>query len=173
VLRAHVARANPVWREMSTTTPSIVMFQGAQAYVTPSWYPGKHQHGKAVPTWNYAVVHVHGVPRPMEDLDWLRTHLERMTDAQESSQANPWKVGDAPEDYVRRMMEAIVGIEIPVARIEGKWKVSQNRAAPDRLGVVAGLLSRGDEAGREMAELVRCFRGQPGDEVGLSYKVDV
>ena len=134
-----------------------MLFQGPETYITPSWYPSKHQHGKAVPTWNYAVVHVHGVPRAIEDATWLRAHLEQMTDTQEASQAVPWKVGDAPEDYVSRMVEAIVGIEIPIERIEGKWKVSQNRAMPDRLGVVAGLLARGDDQSAAMATLVQQY----------------
>jgi transcriptional regulator len=159
VLRAHVARANPVWREMSPTIASVVTFQGVDAYVTPSWYPSKHAHGKAVPTWNYAVVHVHGRPRAIDDAAWLRSHLERMTDTHEAPQAQPWKVSDAPEEYLRRMIDGIVGIEIPVDRIEGKWKTSQNRAMPDRLGVVAGLLSRGDAASAEMAEIVRRHQG--------------
>jgi len=154
-LRAHVARANPVWREMSASAASLVMFQGAQAYITPSWYPSKHQHGKAVPTWNYAVVHVHGTARAIDDAAWLRAHVEQLTDVHEASQAVPWRVGDAPEDYVQKMVGGIVGIEIPIARIEGKWKVSQNRPTPDRLGVVAGLLARDDQPASAMAELVR------------------
>jgi len=154
-LRAHVARPNPVWHEMSTSAASLVMFQGAETYITPSWYPSKHQHGKAVPTWNYAVVHVHGTPRAIDDAAWLRAHVEQLTDVHEASQAVPWRVGDAPDDYLQKMIGGIVGIEIPIARIEGKWKVSQNRPTPDRVGVVAGLLGRDDEPGREMAELVR------------------
>jgi transcriptional regulator len=160
VLRAHVARANPVWGQISSRSPSVVMFQGAESYITPSWYPGKHQHGKAVPTWNYVVVHAHGVARAVDDAQWLRAHLDRLTDTHEMTQAVPWKIGDAPDDYIRRMIEGIVGIEIPVDRIEGKWKVSQNRSAPDRLGVVAGLLAREDGNAQAMAELVR--RHVPG-----------
>jgi transcriptional regulator len=155
LLRAHVARANPVWREMSATQPSLVMFQGPESYITPSWYPSKHQHGKAVPTWNYAVVHAHGLPRVVDDPAWLRGHLEKMTDSHEQGQALPWKVGDAPTDYIDRMVEAVVGIEIPIDTLTGKWKVSQNRPHADRLGVVAGLTGRGDEASLAMAVLVR------------------
>jgi transcriptional regulator len=156
-LRAHCARANPVWREMSTQQPSVILFQGPETYITPSWYPSKHQHGKAVPTWNYAVVHVHGVPRAIDEEPWLRAHLERLTDLHEAAQAVPWKMGDAPEDYLRKMIGAVVGIEVPIDRIEGKWKVSQNRPVPDRLGVVAGLMSRGDEASAAMATLVQRY----------------
>lgn len=154
-LRAHVARANPVWREMSTQAPSLVLFQGAESYVTPSWYPSKHQHGKAVPTWNYVVVHVHATPRAVDDPAWLRAHLEQLTAVHEAKQAVPWKVDDAPEDYLQRMIGGIVGIEMPIDRIEGKWKVSQNRTMADRLGVVAGLIDRGGDRASAMAELVR------------------
>jgi transcriptional regulator len=151
-LRAHVARANPVWRELAGE--SLVVFQGPETYITPSWYPSKHQHGKAVPTWNYAVVHAHGVARVIDDAAWLRAHLERLTDAHESTQSVPWKLDDAPEDYLQKMIAGVVGIEIAVDRIEGKWKVSQNRPSPDRLGVIAGLLGRGDENSTAMATLV-------------------
>jgi transcriptional regulator len=153
-LTGHVARANRVWRSFSTTVDSVVIFQGAEAYITPSWYPSKHQHGKAVPTWNYAVVHAHGAPRAIEDRDWLLQHLTRLTDTQEAAQALPWKVADAPRDFLERLMDAIVGIEIPIARLVGKWKVSQNRPEPDKRGVVAGLLARGDAPSRAMASLV-------------------
>jgi len=151
-LRAHVARPNPVWRNLAS--PSLVIFQGPETYITPSWYPSKHQHGKAVPTWNYAVVHAHGVARAIDDATWLRAHLERLTDTHEATQSLPWKLDDAPEDYLQRMISGVVGIEISIHRIEGKWKVSQNRPSPDRLGVVAGLLGRGDEASAAMATLV-------------------
>jgi transcriptional regulator len=154
-LVAHVARANPVWKLFSRTVDSVVIFQGAEQYISPSWYPSKQADGKVVPTWNYAVVHAHGVPRTFEDKEWLSRHLNQLVDSQEASRTPPWKVSDAPADYIERMMRAIVGIEIPIARLQGKWKVSQNRTEPDRLGVVAGLL---DDAGRdsqEMASLVQ------------------
>jgi transcriptional regulator len=153
-LIGHVARANPVWRSFSTSAPSIVIFQGAEAYITPSWYPSKHAHGKAVPTWNYAVVHAHGIPHVIEDRVWLRAHLNRLTDVHEAGQALPWQVADAPEEYVERMLENIIGIEIPIAKLVGKWKTSQNRPEPDKLGVVAGLLARGDPQANDMAALV-------------------
>jgi transcriptional regulator len=151
-LVAHVARANPVWR---TGTRSIVVFQGAQAYISPSWYPGKQDHGKVVPTWNYAVVHAHGTLRAIEDRDWLLRLVTRLTDTHEAGSAAPWKVADAPADYVDQMLKAIVGIEIPIERIEGKWKVSQNRPAVDRLGVADGLSARGDAQAAAMAALIR------------------
>lgn len=153
-LVGHVARANCVWRSFSTTVDSIVVFQGAEAYITPSWYPSKHVHGKTVPTWNYAVVHAHGIPRVIEDKAWLLAHLNQLTETHESEQALPWKVSDAPEDFTDRLLGLIVGVEIPISRLVGKWKVSQNRSEPDKLGVVAGLLTRGDAQAKEMASLV-------------------
>jgi transcriptional regulator len=152
-LVGHVARANGVWK----TTPaieSVVVFQGAQGYITPSWYPTKHQTGKAVPTWNYAVVHAHGSPRIVDDRDWLLRHVSELTRVHESARDVPWQVTDAPPDFVAALLNGIVGIEIPIARLEGKWKASQNRPLADRLGVVAGLANAGDAASREMARLV-------------------
>jgi transcriptional regulator len=154
-LMGHVARANSVWRSFSTSLASVVVFQGAETYISPSWYPSKHTHGKAVPTWNYAVVHARGLPRVIEDRDWLLAHITQLTDVNEAAQAVPWKVSDAPQDFTDRMLGAIVGIEIPIEKLVGKWKVSQNRPEPDKLGVVAGLLGRNDPASREMASLVR------------------
>jgi transcriptional regulator len=153
-LIGHVARANPAWRTFSNTVNSVVAFQGPQTYITPSWYPSKHAHGKAVPTWNYAVVHAYGMPRAIEDRDWLLQHVNQLTDVHEADQALPWKVSDAPQDFTDKMLQAIVGIEIEIAKLVGKWKVSQNRSLPDRLGVVAGLSAREDAQSREMASLV-------------------
>ena len=153
-LVGHVARANRVWQSFSRTIHSLVIFQGPEAYITPSWYPSKHAHGKAVPTWNYAVVHAHGLPRAIEDRDWLLRHVAQLTDAHEADQALPWKVSDAPRDFTERLINAIVGIEIPIAHLVGKWKVSQNRPEPDKRGVIAGLLGREDARSQEMASLV-------------------
>lgn len=154
-LRGHVARANPVWQAPSRPLPGVVTFRGPQAYITPSWYPSKHEHGKAVPTWNYAVVTVHGRPRFIEDSSWLYRHLAELTDTHEASQALPWKIDDAPADFTEKLVRAIVGVEIPIVRIEGKWKTNQNRPEPDKLGVVAGLLGKGDDESAAMANLVR------------------
>ncbi len=153
-LVGHVARANPAWRAFSKTVDSVVAFQGPQTYITPSWYPSKHAHGKAVPTWNYAVVHAHGMPRAIEDREWLWRHVNQLTNVHEAGQALPWKVTDAPQEYTDKMLQAIVGIEIPIAKLVGKWKVSQNRPEADKLGVVAGLSSREDAQSKEMASLV-------------------
>ena len=150
-LVAHVARANPAWQAFSKSVDSLVVFQGPQAYITPSWYPSKHATGKAVPTWNYAVVHAHGRPRAIEDREWLLRFVRQLTDVHEAGHALPWKVDDAPADFIDQMLGSIVGIEIPIARLAGKWKVSQNRPKADRMGVVAGLTGRGDD---EMASLV-------------------
>jgi len=153
-LMGHVARANTVWQVFSRTIHSVVVFQGAESYITPSWYPSKHAHGKAVPTWNYAVVHAHGLPVVIEEKAWLLDHLNQLTDIHEGDQALPWKVSDAPADYIERMVAGIVGIEIPISKLVGKWKVSQNRSESDKLGVVAGLLARGNRKSEEMAALV-------------------
>ena len=154
-LVGHVARANPVWQSFSKSVNCVVAFQGPQTYITPSWYPSKHAHGKAVPTWNYAVVHAHGMPRAIEDRDWLLQHVNQLTEVHESDQALPWKVSDAPLDFTAKLLESIVGIEIPISKLVGKWKVSQNRPVPDQLGVVAGLIARDDTQSKDMASLVR------------------
>jgi len=153
-LRGHVARANPVWRE-AAGQPVLAAFQGPQAYVTPSWYPSKAATAKVVPTWNYAVAHLHGNLRIIEDAVWLRTLVGRLTDTHEASRAHRWQVDDAPADYIEQMLRAIVGIEIDVVRLQGKWKVSQNRSASDRAGVAAGLDSVAGEQAQAMAALVR------------------
>jgi transcriptional regulator len=153
-LQGHVARANPVWRALPGRSPTIVMFQGPDAYITPAWYPSKAAHGKVVPTWNYAVVHAEGIARAIEDRAWIRAHVERLTALHEAGNERPWAVKDAPADYLETMLGAIVGIEIVVTRLTGKWKVSQNRPVPDRVGVVEGLRRKGDAGARAMADLV-------------------
>jgi len=153
-LVGHVARANPVWHIAANEIPCVVAFQGPQVYITPSWYPSKHEHGKAVPTWNYAVVHAHGQPTYIEDRDWLYQHLTQLTNEHESSQALPWKIDDAPADFTDKLLAAIVGIEIPIQRLLGKWKTNQNRPEHDKLGVVAGLRGKNEQASNAMAALV-------------------
>ena len=150
-LRGHVARANPVWRQFSSEVPTVVVFQGPDAYVSPSWYPSKAAHGKVVPTWNYAVVHAHGMPRVIEDREWLRTLVEGLTAMHEARNGSTWQLADAPPDFSAQMLGAIVGVEIPITTLRGKWKVSQNRDAADRDAVAAAL----DQREAAMAELVR------------------
>lgn len=158
-LRAHVARANPHWSDLRHVEECLVVFQGAQDYITPSWYASKAEHGRVVPTWNYATVHAWGRPVVTEDPAWLRAQLDALTALQEGRRPRPWAVSDAPDDFVAAQMGGIVGIEIAILRIEGKWKVSQNRPEADRAGVVNGLSASGERS-RPMAELV-ASRGRP------------
>jgi transcriptional regulator len=156
-LRAHVARANPVWRDAGGSD-ALVVFQGPQAYVSPGWYPTKAEHGKVVPTWNYVMLQARGRLRAVEDAAWLHALVTRLTDTHEASQARPWAVTDAPADFIERMLGAIVGIEIELVSLAGKWKVSQNRSAADRAGTVAGLAAQPGDNPQHMAREVQ----QPG-----------
>ncbi len=156
-LVGHVARANPVWQAVeaagAAAPESLLIFQGADAYISPSWYPSKREHGKVVPTWNYAVVHAHGGARTVQDAQGVLAIVSRLTQLHESPRAAPWAVADAPPDYIDQMLRAIVGIEIPITRIVGKWKVSQNRSLADRQGVAGGLLATGAGGAAPVAEL--------------------
>jgi transcriptional regulator len=159
-LRGHVARANPVWRSHRPDVEAMAVFQGANSYISPAHYATKASSGKVVPTWNYATVHAHGTLRVIEDVAWLRRFVERLTDRHESERPReageaPWKVSDAPDAYIDTLLKAIVGIEIPLTRLDGKWKVSQNRPAEDRAGVVAGLRKSDDPMQHAMAALVQ------------------
>jgi transcriptional regulator len=160
VLRAHVARANPVWREARADVESLVVFQGAQGYVSPAWYPSKAEHGKVVPTWNYVIVQGRGTVRFVDDAEWLRAFVSRLTDRHEGERAahggaTAWAVTDAPPDYVDTMLRAIVGVEIVLGSLVGKWKVSQNRPQADRDGVARGLDGVPGSVAAEMARDVR------------------
>lgn len=154
VLRGHVAKPNPVWSAFDANVDALVIFQGPHHYVTPSWYPSKAKHGKVVPTWNYAIVQARGPLRAVEDRDWLLAHLNRLTDHLEKSRNNPWAVDDAPADFVDKMIGGIVGLEIPIARLEGKWKMSQNRNPADRQGVIEGLTAEGGDAAGQIARII-------------------
>lgn len=143
-LRAHVARANPLWRELDGAGECLVVFQGPDGYVTPSWYASKATTHKVVPTWNYATVQARGRAAAIDDAAWLRRQLDDLTRCHEAGRPQPWSVDDAPADYLAAQMKALVGIEIPIARIEGKWKMSQNREMADRQGVVDGLRAADD-----------------------------
>lgn len=154
-LLGHVSRANAVWLQLNEHVPSVVLFQGPQSYISPSWYPGKSEHGKVVPTWNYTVAHAHGVARAVHDKEWLLDLLTRLTAANEAGMTMPWKVSDAPAGFIDRLMGAVVGIEIPIDRIEGKLKMSQDEAVPDRRGTVAGLAALGADNASAVAILVQ------------------
>lgn len=151
LLRGHVARANPLWRNLATRPQVLAIFQDPGGYITPSWYATKAQSGKVVPTWNYVAVHAYGTARCIDDPEWLQAFLARLTDANESARAQPWKVTDAPSDYIAAQLKAIVGIEVCVTRMLGKWKASQNRLAQDIDGVIAGLRAQGDPDSLRMA----------------------
>jgi transcriptional regulator len=154
-LSGHIARANPLWREAPRDADALVIFQGPSTYVSPAWYPTKSETGRVVPTWNYAVVHAHGPLRFIDDRAWLRRFVERLTNRHEASRPEPWQVTDAPAEYIEAQLGAIIGLEIPVSRLVGKWKVSQNRSAADRAGVSDALSREGDQTGQAMARLVR------------------
>lgn len=153
-LIGHVSRSNDVWKKLEQNSPSIVIFQGPQIYITPNWYPGKKDHGKVVPTWNYHVVHAHGVARAIEDREWILDMLNKLTIQFEASQKNPWRVEDAPSDFIQKLMGAIIGIEIPIERLEGKLKASQDEDMLDRKGTVIGLRNSSCSQSIAMADLV-------------------
>jgi transcriptional regulator len=154
-LMTHIPRANPVWESFDGDRNSLVVFHGANSYISPSWYPSKKEHGKVVPTWNYVVVHASGRPRAILDRQWIRNHLRELTYEHESGLPDPWKLSDAPESYIDEMVSLLIGIEIPIESLIGKWKVNQNRPTADRVGVIAALESIGDDRSKEMASLVR------------------
>lgn len=146
VLRGHLSRDNPHWRILERAEQCLVTFQGPQGYVSPGWYASKRQHGKVVPTWNYQAVHCWGTPRVVTDADWLNDLLRELTARHEQSRAEPWSMDDAPPEFIQGLMQGVVGIEVSVTRMQGKWKLSQNRSAEDRAGVAAGLRAAGNAA---------------------------
>ena len=152
---AHLARANAHAKAIGADTPALLVCTGPEAYISPSWYAAKAEHGKVVPTWNYSAVHLSGRARIVEDVDWLRELVTRLTDAHESGRPDRWRVSDAPTGYIDKMLRAIVGVELVVERVEAKAKLSQNRSEADRAGVVAGL---GDHP---VAEAMRADRVEP------------
>jgi len=154
VLQGHVARANPLWETVSEGSEVLAIFQGPNQYVSPKWYPSKQEHGKVVPTWNYLVVHARGRIRWNQDPAWLRQHLESATATHEGAD-RPWNVSDAPPNFIERMLAGIVGFEILISDLRGKWKLSQNRSEADRLGVISGLKSQSSDAAAEMLQWMR------------------
>ena len=171
-IEGHVARANPHHRLVraaaeqagpgAAARESLVIFTGPDAYVTPSWYPGKAVHGREVPTWNYVAVHAYGALRLREDAQWLLAHLARLTDQSEAGRPHPWAVSDAPTDYMARELKAIVGFELDVARFDARWKMSQNRTPEEIDGVVAGLGASERPTDRTVAALVHARRPTRG-----------
>jgi transcriptional regulator len=154
-LRGHVARANPVWRDFSSAVEALVIFQGAQTYISPSWYPTKRTTGEVVPTYNYVIVHGYGPMKIIHEREWLRGLVTRLTNRFEAERAVPWHVSDAPPAFIDKQLGAIVGIEIALTKLIGKWKVSQNRPATDRDGVVKGLHERDDADSLAIARWVK------------------
>ena len=150
-----MARANPQWRDLQESPDALVVFQGVDHYVSPSWYATKQETHKVVPTWNYVMVQARGPAKVIADDGWLSRQIGALTKSQEASREKPWAVADAPEDFIALQRKAIIGIEIEVADIRGKWKTSQNRSAADRAGVMAGLTADGDAAALAMAAIVR------------------
>ncbi|WP_250466444.1 MULTISPECIES: FMN-binding negative transcriptional regulator [unclassified Caballeronia] len=151
-LRAHVARANPVWREVGAREDVLVIFQGAEGYISPTFYPSKQETHRQVPTWNYLVVHAHGRITVRDDEAYVRGVVAKLTRKMEAGEAMPWKMGDAPRDFIDQLLGAIVGIEIEVTRLVGKAKLSQNKAEADRIGAVEGLRQRGGEEAGALAD---------------------
>jgi len=157
-LTGHVARPNPQGKGARAGVEALAIFNGPQAYISPNWYPTKREHGKVVPTWNYVTVHAYGPLKVVDDAEWLRRLVTRLTDLHEGFSAVPWKVTDAPDDFIDQMLKGIVGIEIPLTRIEGKWKLSQNRPEPDQAGTIAGLEARAATDSRGVAAAMSALR---------------
>jgi transcriptional regulator len=154
LLKGHLSRANKQWRDFQPAVEALAIFSGPEHYITPSWYAEKQETGRVVPTWNYAVVHVYGTLKVIEDPAWLLQHLKALTTVHESAFPAPWQVSDAPADYVASLLKGIVGLELPIERIEGKWKASQNRSERDRAGIIEGLEELGTSESLAMQALV-------------------
>ncbi len=155
-LRAHVARANPVWQQVASGSRVLVVFRGAAAYVSPNWYPSKHETHRQVPTWNYEAVHAHGIFTVHDDERYVRGVVARLTRRHEATEPRPWKMADAPADYMDSRLREIVGIEVAITALEGKSKMSQNKEARDREGVAQAYEARGQE---DLAARVRQAKG--------------
>ncbi|MEQ1543645.1 FMN-binding negative transcriptional regulator [Methyloglobulus sp.] len=154
-LQGHVARANPILNDLNSESEVLAIFHGPDAYISPSWYATKQEAGKVVPTWNYTVVHAYGSLRIIDDAAWVRHQLEALTNHNEAAFPEPWAVSDAPHDFTEKLIEAIVGVEIVITRLDGKWKVSQNQPDKNQASVIQGLSESGQSDGLTMAELVK------------------
>ncbi len=155
ILKGHVARANPILEDIKCENQSLAIFHGPNAYITPSWYETKKEHGKVVPTWNYVVVHAYGKLSINNDTEWLRGQLEQLTNHNETPFSEPWAVADAPLEFTEKLMTSIIGIEMEITKLLGKWKVSQNQPAQNRDSVIQGLNANNQLGATKMAELVR------------------
>jgi transcriptional regulator len=153
-IRGHIARANPLWRDYAQGSEALAIFQGPHIYISPSLYPSKVQTGEVVPTWDYAVVHARGVMRFINDPEWLRSFVTGLTAAHEAPRTQPWKIDDAPREYIDKMLRLIVGFEFSILSLTGKWKVSQNRPLADQQGVVQGLQGASDADSHEIAAML-------------------
>jgi transcriptional regulator len=160
-IRGHIARANPLWRDYRAETQALAIFQGPQAYISPSFYPSKATTGEVVPTWNYAVVHASGSLRFIQDAGWLREFVAGLTATHEAPRSVPWKIDDAPAPYIDKMLSSIVGFEFSIATLSGKWKVSQNRSQADQQGVIRNLQNADDADSREMAAMLAALAREP------------
>jgi transcriptional regulator len=158
VLKGHIARGNSQWKEATLTADALAIFSGPEHYISASWYPGTKTHGREVPTWNYVAVHAYGRLRIVEDAAWLLKHLTELTDRNEAISELPWKVSDAPPDFIAKMSAAIVGLELTITELQGKWKASQNRSEEDATAVMEGLGRLGTPSARTMKEIIRTRR---------------
>ena len=152
VLNGHVSRNNPHWRAIREPAQSVAVFQGSHSYITPSWYQTKAETGKVVPTWGYIAVHAHGVLEIMDDADWLRGHVNELTNLHEADRPEPWAVSDAPEDFIKVMLRGIVGVRLTVERLEGSWKLNQHRSEADQRGTITGLSDLNDQQAQQLSE---------------------
>jgi len=157
-LKCHVSRSNAQWRDFSPEVEALAIFSGTHHYISPTWYRETQETGKVVPTWNYVVVHAHGKLQAIQDRDWLMAHVNNLTNIHEAASPAPWHVSDAPADYIETMVKGIVGLELSIQRLEGKWKVSQNRNERDRDGILKALDKLNTPASQSMKTLVmaRC-----------------
>ena len=160
-LRGHVARANPMWRDLQTGFEALVIFHGPDAYISPSWYATKQESGKVVPTWNYAVVHAYGTLQVIDDASWVRNQLEALTAHNERRFTEPWAVSDAPRDFTEKLIAAVIGIEIVISSLSGKWKVSQNQPPQNQAGIIDGLDKVQLPDSASMAALVKANANMP------------
>ncbi len=157
-LRGHIARANPLWQLPMPDANALVIFQGPASYISPNWYPGKAEDGKRVPTWGYAVAHAQGPIRFIHDSEWLLQLVSQLSETHEAGQAKPWTVNEAPPDYIERLLGAIVGIEIPIEKLIGKWKLDQNKSELDQAGMLNALAASPLIEANQLAKLIAAHK---------------